>query len=142
MTDSTAYPVLPQKEVSGGLLPGKDGEGFGTPNAKDEIARIERGINEVVDRATQHFESVVDRIAPRPIGSTKLPPGEQFRDYLMTIAAAPDPVQAGTDWVTEHAKSVGVMKALSDFLDMVTENEKRLASFQEKDDKVLPGRIA
>jgi len=133
MTDSTAYPVLPQKEVSGGLLPGKDGEGFGTPNAKDEIARVERGINDVVDRAVKHFESVVDRIAPRPIGSTKLPPEEQFRDYLMTIAAAPDAVQAGTDWVTERAKSVGVRKALSDFLDIVSVNEKRLAEFEKRE---------
>lgn len=104
-------------------------ETFGSPKERDDVARIERGITDVVERKAKHFESVVDRLAPRAIGSQRVPPQDEFREYLLTIADQPDPTEAGFQWVQERAQQYGVAKALEMFADYVERNEKRLQQF-------------
>ena len=105
---------------------------FGSPMERDDIARVERGINSVIDKATTHFEQTVDKIAPRAIGSERVPPEEEFREYLLTIADSGDPVAAGKAWVTERASQYGLPKALEMWADYVAANEKRLEEFSQR----------
>ena len=49
----------------------------------------------------------------------------------LTIADAPDPAEAGYQWVTEKAGQFGTAKALEMFADMVERNEKRLEDYAE-----------
>ena len=107
-------------------------ENFGSPGERDDIARVERGIQSVVEKQAKHFESVVDKLAPRAIGSERVPPEEEFREYLLTIADSGDPVEAGKAWVTERASQYGLPKALEMWADYVAANEKRLEEFSQR----------
>ena len=102
---------------------------FGSPKQNDYIAKVEKSINDVVDRTTKHFEAAVDRIAPRAIGSQKLSTDEEFSDYLLLHADAPDPTEAGYQWVSEKAGQYGLPKALELYADYVARNEARLQEY-------------
>ena len=104
---------------------------FGDPKARDFVGEIEKSMDGVITRTTEHFNKAVDRIAPRPIGSVKSTPDEAFHDYLTTIASAPDPKVALEGWITEKASQYGLTKALDMAADMVLENEARLAEFDK-----------
>lgn len=106
---------------------------FGSPKEKDFVAKIEKSVNDVVERTAQHFEETVDRIAPRAIGSQKVPPDEEFAEYLTTIADTPDPTEAGFQWVSEKAQQYGLLGALDRFASYVERNERRLAKFGKSD---------
>ena len=103
---------------------------FGSPKENDYIAKVEKSINDVVDRTTKHFEATVDRIAPRAIGSQKLSTDDEFQDYLLLHADAPDPVSVGEEWVKEKAGQYGLPKALEMYADFVERNERRLEGFK------------
>ena len=93
---------------------------FGSPNERDDIARVERGIESVVQRKAQHFESVVNRLAPRAIGSQKMSQQDRLMDNTLTLLDVDDPVQAGYDWVQERAGQYGLAKALEMYADEIS----------------------
>ena len=99
---------------------------FGSPRAPDDLAKMEQRVQQVIDNATAHFEGVVDRIAPRAIGSKKLNPEESFQDYITQVADTPDPVKAGVEWINQASQQYGHTKAIEMWLDWSSENEKRL----------------
>jgi len=94
-------------------------EQFGSPKERDFIAGVEQSMNDVVDRTSKHFEEVVDRVAPRAIGSQKVPNQERFQEAVLNLLDVPDPVEAGHAWVTEKASQYGLMKALEMYADEV-----------------------
>ena len=102
-------------------------EQFGSPKEHEFIASLERSMVDVGERTAKHFESVVDRIAPRAIGSERVLPDQRAAEYALTIAGTDDPVGAGEAWVREKANQYGLLKALELFADEVLENEKFLA---------------
>ena len=96
------------------------------PEREDNlVARAEKVGNNVMGR----LENVIGRIeatVPRPIGAEKLTELEETEDYLLTIAQAQDPAQAGLDRINEWAQTYGLPKAQKMFVDYVTRNEKRM----------------
>ena len=106
-------------------------EQFGSPKERDYIAGLEKSMNDVIGRTSEHFEETVDRIAPRAIGSTKSSPDEAFQDYLLNHAGSSDPAAAGEAWVKEKAGQYGLAKALDMYADMVLSNERKLRSFEK-----------
>jgi hypothetical protein len=99
---------------------------YGSPKAGDDISKLEEGINASIDRVSRHFESVVDRIAPRAIGSQKVSPDDEIREYLLTVADTGDPAGALDSIIQEWAGQYGLPKALEMGMDYVLRNERRL----------------
>lgn len=89
------------------------------------VGRAERVGNNVMDRLEKVIGSL-ENIVPRPIGAEKLSQDDELEDYLLTIAQAPDPVQAGLDRINEWAQTYGLPRAQTMFVDFVTRNEKRI----------------
>jgi len=96
------------------------------PDTQDNLAsRAEKVANGAFDR----FEKVLDRLdamVPRPLGAEKVSQHDELNDYLLTIAQAPDPAQAGLERIQEWAGVYGLPKAQKMFVDFVSRNEQRI----------------
>ena len=101
------------------------------PEREDNlVARAEKVGNNVMDRV----EKVIGRleaIVPRPLGAEKLTQQEETEDYVLTIAQAQDPAQAGLDRINEWAKTYGLNRAQTMFVSYVQRNEKRIAKMAD-----------
>jgi hypothetical protein len=100
--------------------------------AQDLTKMLEGVMNRSLETATKVFNERLDKLSPHGLGEEKVPPEDELREYIATIAATDDPAKAGRMWISQTAEQYGYPKARTMYVEYTKRNEQALAKLVEK----------
>ena len=98
---------------------------YGTPKTRDVVGRQESALNSAETRLRK-FADLMEELVPRALGSKPTPPKDEFADYVLTAADAPDPVSGYATRLQDFVAQKGRAQGFKEWTAWVKRNEKRL----------------
>lgn len=89
-------------------------------------------MDSVLKRVEGALESSLDRIAPRAIGSQRVPPEQELEEYLLSVADTPNPEAALWERYSDLAQQYGPPVARRMIIEYVEQNEAALKRLVER----------
>ncbi|KKL17507.1 hypothetical protein LCGC14_2484870 [marine sediment metagenome] len=95
---------------------------IGSPNLNDSTARLEKILNNALKRTEKMVEDIIPKVVNRPLGSEKMSPDDQLRDYL----SIKDDTLMLTDRLQQMMTQEGAERGREMWADWILDSEKLL----------------